>query len=127
MAAEAVIGTTHVFQVIFVDSATLQPTSVNNPTIDVFHYDATGARIDDVAGAALTDDVTEVGRYIFVFPIASTFVDGDTLYGYMKGEKPASTDLAIAEQTLNLVSADRASGGGGNTVCGLRAHFVKGG
>jgi hypothetical protein len=126
MAAEAVIGTDHVFQVIFIDLDTGQPLAVNNPTIDVFHYNALGARVDDVASAAMTLDVTEVGRYSYLFPIPTTFVDGDTLYGYMTGEKPASTKLAVAEQTLNLVSADRAHGGGG-TVCGLRAQFVKGG
>ena len=126
MAAEAVIGTDHVFQVIFIDTDTGQPIAVNNPIIDVFHYDTLGARVDDVSGAALVPDVTEVGRYSYYFPIPTTFVDGDTVYGYMTGEKPASTELAFAEQTLNLVSASRAHGGGG-TICGLRAQFVKGG
>jgi hypothetical protein len=127
MAAEAIIGGTHVFQVIFIDQDTLQPIAVDSPTIDVFHYDTLGGRVDDVTGAAMTADVTEVGRYQYTFNIANTFHDGDTLYGYMTGIKPASTELAVAEQTLNLVSSTRATGGGVSSGCGMRAQFVKGG
>jgi len=125
MAAEAIIGQTHVFQVLFIDIATLQPIAVINPSIDVFQYDGTGARVSLVTDGVMTSDPSEVGRYIYPFAIDLSFNDGDTIYGYMTGQKPAVAELALAEQTVNLVSAERATGGG--TGGGLRATFVKGG
>lgn len=125
MAAEAIIGGTHVFQVIFVDASNL-PVVVTNPTISVFYYDAVGTKQWVVNGAAMTLDPTEVGRYVYPQLIATTFNDGDTIYGKMTATNPGTGDEALAEQTVNLVSASRAHGG---TVVlgGLRATFVKGG
>ena len=121
--AEAVIGTTFVFQVLFLD-ATNTPIAVISPSIDVFFYDDAGVKQMIVTGAAMTADLSEVGRYVYPQAIDLTFVDGDTLYGTMSGVHPVSSDDAVEEQTVDLVSRDRASGGG---FLGLRARFVKGG
>lgn len=123
MAAEAVIGTVFTFQVIFVDP-TNTPVVVTNPQIEVFGYDQTGVKVVYVPLTALVVDPTEIGRYLYPFSIGVTFVDGDTIYGNMTGTNPTSGDLARVEQTVNIVSPDRAAGGGGGCV-GLRAQFVK--
>ena len=129
MSAEAVIGSVHTFQVLFADENN-NAIAVLNPLIEVFTYDALGAKVVVVPSTAMAVDPTEVGRYVYPLTIAATFVDGDTVYGNMTGTNPTSGDLARAEQTVNIVSPDRASGGGGGGTggdCGLRAQFVKGG
>ena len=122
--AEAVIGTTFVFQVLFVDD-TGAPITVLSPSIDVFFYDDDGVKQMIVTGAAMTVDPSETGRYVFPQVIASTFADGDTIYGTMSGTHPVTGDDAVEEQTVDLVSVDRDAGGGGSS--GMRARFVKGG
>lgn len=123
MSAEAVIGTTHTFQVLFVDADNI-PLAVLTPLIEVFRYNSLGVKQVIVASTAMTPDPTEVGRYLYPLVISATlFADGDTLYGNMTGVSPLTGDLARAEQTVNVVSPDRAAPGGGG--CGLRANFVK--
>jgi hypothetical protein len=127
MAAEAVIGTTFVFQVLFVDELQ-NPIAVNSPEVDIYYFTALGDRVDLVAGGVMTPVVpAELGRYVFPFAIATTFNDGDTLYGKMSGINPSTLLSTHIEQTVNLVAASRASGGSGSSGCGMRASFVKGG
>ncbi len=123
--AEVVIGNTFVFQVLFLDD---DGTAIDvlTPTIDVFHYNAFGVKQVIVTGAAMTNDPSQTGRYVYPQFINTTFLDGDTLYGTMMGVHPITSDDAVEEQTVDLVSADRA-GGGGTVLGGLRARFVKGG
>ena len=123
MAAEAVIGQTHVFHVLFVDAANT-PIVVTSPLIEVFYYDNLGVKQVEVASTALSVDVSETGRYVYPFLIPLTFQDGATLYGKMSGINPATSGTAWVEQTLNLVSADRVVSG---VSGGLRDQFVKGG
>lgn len=121
--AEVVIGNTHTFQVLFVDSNN-NPLAVLNPLIEIFQYDSLGMKQVVVASTAMVADPTEVGRYLYPLAISS-YSDGDTLYGSMTGVDPVSGDLARVEQTVNVVSPDRSTPSGGSTHCGLRAHFVK--
>ena len=127
MAAEATLGTTHVFQVLFVDELNT-PIVVTSPVIDVYYFDTAGDRVDLVSGSAMTAVVpAETGRYVFPVLISTlTFSDGDTLYGTMSGVDPSTLLSTHIEQTVNLVSSTRATGGSG-TFGGLRAQFVKGG
>jgi len=125
-AAEVVIGNVHTFQVLFVDENN-NPLAVNTPLIEVFRYDNAGVKVVLVPSTTMVVDPTELGRYLYPLTISSTnFVDGDTLYGNMTGVNPTTGDLARVEQTVNVVSPDRAHPGGGGT-CGLRARFVRGG
>ena len=124
MSAEAIIGQTHVFQVLFVD-ATNTPIAVLSPEIEVFYYDNLGIKQVVVATTAMTDDVTETGRYVYPYTIPTSFADGDTLYGLMSGINPSTSDSTLVEETVNLVAATRATGGA--VTGGLRAQFVKGG
>lgn len=125
MAAEAVIGTTFVFQVLFVDENDV-PIAVNDPEIDIYYFDVVGDRVDLVVDTPMPPVVpAEVGRYVFPLLIANTFVDGDTIYGLMSGVNPGTGQSTHIEETVNLVSATRA--GGGDSGCRMRASFIKGG
>lgn len=119
--AEAVIGRVHTFQVLFVDSSNI-PISVNTPLIEVFQYDQTGAKTILVPSTAMTPDGVETGRYSYMYSVGLTFSDGDTIYGTMTGVDPGSGDTLRAEQTVDLVSANRASA---SSCAGLRAKFVR--
>jgi len=124
MAAEALLGSTFVFQVLFVDELNT-PIAVTSPTIDVFYFDDVGDRVDVVSGAAMSDAVpAEVGRYVYPVLISTvTFSDGDTIYGEMSGTNPSTSLTTQVEVTVNLVSSARASV---STWSGLRDSFVKG-
>ena len=126
MAAEAVIGTTFVFQVLFVDELN-NPIAVNNPEVDIYWFSPAGVRLDLVVAGVMTPVVpAETGRYVFPFAIMTTFADGDTIYGKMSGVNPGTGLSTHIEETVNLVSASRASGGSSSS-CGMRASFVRGG
>lgn len=129
MSAEAVIGTTFVFQVLFVDENDI-PIAVNDPEIDIYYFDNLGNRIDMVVAATMPDVVpAETGRYVYPILISTaTFVDGDTIYGLMRGTNPGTGLTTHVEETLDLVSASRASGGGtGTSGCRMTASFIRGG
>lgn len=125
MAAEVVAGEIHVFQVLFVDDLNT-PIAVNTPEIDIYYFDNLGARVDMVTAGVMTAVVpAETGRYVYPFTVLATvFDDGDTLYGKMSGVNPGTGLTTFVEQTVNVVSPNRALGGGS---VGMTATFVKGG
>ena len=119
MAVEVLIGADHTFQALFTDS-TGTPLAVNSPTINVFRFSATGVRQDLVAAQAMAAaSPAETGRYTYVYTIPSTMDDGDVIYGEMTGVDPGTSDTLWDEQTVNIISPNRAQ----RDVTGLRTRF----
>jgi hypothetical protein len=123
MAAEVVAGEIHVFQVLFVDELNT-PIAVNDPEIDIYYFDDGGGRVDLVVDATMTAVVpAETGRYVYPFTVLATvFEDGDTLYGKMSGVNPGTGLATFVEETVNVVSPNRALGA---VPVGMIASFVK--
>lgn len=116
MASTAIIGNSFTFQALFRD-ADGTPLAVNAPTINVFYFDDTGTRVDAVAPVAMTaPSPAEVGRYVHVYTIPTTFTHGDTLTAEMTGTHPISGDTLAVLDTLLLQSAS-------TLQTGLRASF----
>jgi len=117
--AEAIIGNTWTFQVLFMDSLNI-PVAVLNPWITVFQY-ATGAKEVLVSQPMVPSIPAEVGRYVYAYVVPTSFHEGDTIYGEMTGEEPGTGLVSRVEELLTLVYVDH----GGYP--GLIARFVKGG
>jgi hypothetical protein len=118
--ATGIIGEGFVFHTLFVDGSNT-PVAVSDPAIEVFYFDANGSKQTVVGpGEAMTAVVGETGRYKYSYDIPGTFDAGDSIYGKMTGEDPATSELYVVEQTVDLVAE-----GAGST--GMIARFVRGG
>jgi len=121
--AEAIISSTHTFQVLFVNGDGI-PVDVGNPRITVFRY-ATGVKETLVNNQPMVASTpAETGRYVYSYVVPSTFHDGDTIYGEMSGDDLANPgDVLRHDEEVSIIAATRAGGG----YSGLTAQFVKGG
>lgn len=121
--AEAILGSTYTFQVLFVDGDGI-PVVVGDPRISIFRY-ATGAKETLVNNQPLVASVpAEVGRYVYAYVIPTSFHDGDTIYGEMTGNDLAVPgDVFRHDEEVSIIAPTRAGGG----YQGLVAQFVQGG
>lgn len=122
MATEAVIGKSYTFQVLFLDNFNLPLVAVN-PTINLFQYDNFGVRQTLVAGATMSPVVPpEDGRFVYVYSLPLSLLDGDNLHAEMEGLDPGSGGRLVTEQVVVAISATR---GSGSSSGGLTSRFIK--
>ena len=115
--AEAVIGTSFTFQVLFVDG-TNASVDVTDPTIDIFSFSATGVKQPLLTGQPMDDAVpAETGRYTYAYTIPSAFTDGDTLYAEVTGYHGLNLMRAFVE--VSVISVNRGLG----ASVGMTASF----
>lgn len=114
--AEAVLGRSFTFQVLFVDDDNI-PITVDNPVIDIFMFSQLGVLQTLVAAAAMSE--VETGRYAYVFTIPTTLTDGDLLHAEVVATEPGSGRVLRAYQEVTAISVNR--GLGGST--GMTARF----
>jgi hypothetical protein len=122
--ATAIIGDTFTFHTKFVTSqnVTFIPP---DPTIEVFYFDMTGARVDLVAaGTPMTPVAADPGRFGFLMMIDVSLPAGLTIYALMRGTDSSTGLEAIVESDVELLTTATTtpSTGGG----GLVARFIKG-
>ena len=118
MAATGMIGESFPFQVLFVDGTNV-PIAVTDPTIEVYYFAETGAKVELVpAGTPMLSVGGDTGRYQYVYDIPDTFTAGQVLYGLMRGVDPGTADILLIEETVNLVIEGYGQQGG------MRAHFI---
>lgn len=122
MAVDAYIAEPFVFQTLFVDISGV-PIAVLSPNITIIRFDGvTGDEIVLVAAAPMTPAFPpDPGRFVFVYTIPATLLDGDTIYAETRGTDPATLFVNVSNQTVNAKSR----GGSSSSCCGLNARFVK--
>jgi len=119
MATQATIGKSFTFDVLFLDEVNV-PVIPVNPTIDVFMYN-NGSKVDLVTAAPMLPvDPPEPGRYVYVYALPLSLVDGDNIHAEMKGIDSGSGLLMYAR---DVVVAKSPVGGLG--YGGLTARFIK--
>jgi len=118
MASTGMIGEPFPFQVLFVNGANT-PIVVSTPTIEVYYFTETGAKVELVAaGTPMLPVAGDVGRYQYLYDILDTFTAGQVLYGLMRGVDTSTADVLLFEETVNLVIE------GYGSQSGMRAHFI---
>lgn len=121
MAVDAYLAEPFVFQTLFVD-ITGAPIAVIAPNITILRFDGvTGNEIPLVTGAPMSPVFPpEPGRFVFVFTIPGTLLDGDVLYAETRGTDPSTSYVSVSNETINVKSRSSSS------ACpGLNARFVK--
>jgi len=122
MAVDAYLAEPFVFQTLFVD-ITGAPIAVLGPNITITRYDGvTGDEIHLVTGAPMTPAFPpDPGRFVFVFTIPGTLLDGDVLYAETRATDPVTSYTSVSSETVNVKSR-----AGSSAAChGLNARFVK--
>ena len=117
-------GDIYTFTALFLDGLNT-PIVVNNPTIEVFAFDAEGNKVDLVpSGTPMLSIEDEVGRYYYTYPIPSGYSYAPTLFAIMQGVEPLTLFNILIEEQLDVI----AIGGGNSSSCPkMISQFVKGG
>lgn len=111
MALTGLIGQPLVFQVLFLDSVN-QPIAATGVAIEVFRYDdTTGDKVLLVASTAMTPAVpVETGRFVHVYTIPTSLLEGAVLYAEMSGTDPGSGNQVFERVEVNIVDPNRIDG-----------------
>jgi hypothetical protein len=120
---QAILGSTHTFQVLFIDENGQHLAGITDAAIDIFKMDASGAKVTLISTAMAPAVPAEDGRFVYPFVLSSTLVViGDTLYAEYTGTDPiAPTVIIRTEEPLDVIADP--SDLGGRVI----AQFVKGG
>ena len=77
----AILGSTHTFQVLFIDEYGHHLAGITDASIDIFKMDATGTKVLLVSGPMTPVIPAEDGRFVYPFVLDDSIMDiGDTLY-----------------------------------------------
>lgn len=101
--AIAVPGELFTFQVLFLDG-------FGNPiavpaTIEVFAFSQVGSKVPLVAaGTAMSPVVGDLGRYVYLYSVPSTWTDQPNIYGIMQGVDPVSATNIVVEEQVDVIT-----------------------
>ena len=99
--AKGIIGQPFTFTVLFVD-ASGDPIVPSAVTIEVFHFDSTGAKQTLTAsGTPMVAVAGDTGRYAYTLTIPGTLTPADQIYSVMTGVDPVSGTDIVVEETVD--------------------------
>jgi len=112
----AIIGQTYTFNTLFRDAAN-NPITITGPTAKVFRFNSAGAEVV-VASGSMTAVVGDSGRYGYTFTVPTSLAAGDTLFAVMAGTDPGTSDLLVANDTVDIIYNPLEAGG-------LNSRFIR--
>ena len=96
-------GEVFTFQILFLDG-TGNPVTPPDPTIEVFAFTPSGSKVTLVApGTAMSPVAGDTGRYVYIYPVPSTWVYQPTMYGVMQGTDPLTATVILAEMDVDVI------------------------
>lgn len=115
--AEALLGSTYTYQVLYVDNTGVPIAGILDAAIEIFVVDATGTKIV-LASASMVDPVPpETGRFVYPYLInPSTHSVGDTIHAEYTATDPGSGDTLRKNEDVVIVPEFQD---------GLRARFIE--
>ncbi len=120
---QAILGSIHTFQVLFIDGNGQRLPGVTDASIDIFRMNTLGTKILLVSSAMVAVVPAEDGRFVHPFLLDSSLVSvGDTVYAEYTGTDPITPTVVLrTEEPIDIISDPSETGGR------VIAHFVKGG
>lgn len=111
------IGQNYVFQVRFVDGENIPVEPDTDVRISVYSFSsATGARVVHIDNDLMVPAIpAEVGRYVYVFTIPSSLLDGEVLYAETRSSHDGNAYIIEQSVIVKAISS----------LSGLRARFIR--